>query len=54
MDDYAEPRLPLVTLEEARQAIALLLHYQDESTEEGRAAGTLARDLALRLPAEER
>ncbi|MFE6222958.1 hypothetical protein [Streptomyces sp. NPDC057854] len=44
------PRLPLITLDEARRAVALLLHFQDE-TEEGRAAGDLAHDLALRLPA---
>ncbi|GGR51547.1 hypothetical protein [Streptomyces roseolus] len=46
------PRLPLITLDEARRAVALLTHFEDE-TEEGRAAGDLAHDLALRLPVAE-
>ncbi|MEU9858047.1 hypothetical protein [Streptomyces sp. NPDC047974] len=54
-DDYAEdygPRLPLASLGEARETVRLLLHFQDE-TEDAQAAGALARDLALRLPAGE-
>ncbi|GHG10283.1 hypothetical protein [Streptomyces hydrogenans] len=54
-DDYAEdygPRLPLISLCEAREAVRLLLHFRDETTEEGQAAGDLAHDLALRLPAD--
>ncbi|WP_406078690.1 hypothetical protein OG337_28845 [[Kitasatospora] papulosa] len=44
------PRLPLLTLDEAREAVRLLLHFADESPE-GRAAGEWAADVALRLPA---
>ncbi|MEW1700756.1 hypothetical protein ACIQCR_16920 [Streptomyces sp. NPDC093249] len=53
MDNYTDDlRLPLLTLDEARQVVSLLLHFQHETTEEGRAAGALAHDLALRLPSE--
>ncbi|MFD3998869.1 hypothetical protein [Streptomyces sp. NPDC058583] len=49
--DYTDaPRLPLVTLDEARQAVEVLLHLEDES-EEGWAARHLAHELAARLPA---
>ncbi|MFF9199984.1 hypothetical protein ACF09L_32735 [Streptomyces sp. NPDC014779] len=51
--DYPDDeRLPLLTLDEARRAVALLLHLADDSAE-GREAGQLAHDLALRLPAPE-
>ncbi|WP_086824869.1 hypothetical protein [Streptomyces sp. NRRL B-24572] len=52
-DDYPysdEPRLPLITLSEAHETVALLLHLGDESTDEGRRAVQLASDIALRLP----
>ncbi|MEV7492222.1 hypothetical protein AB0O08_15885 [Streptomyces anulatus] len=45
------PRLPLVTLEEAREAVLLLQHFADDSPE-GRDAGAWAAEVALRLPAE--
>ncbi|MFE6225457.1 hypothetical protein [Streptomyces sp. NPDC057854] len=41
-------RVPLLTLDEARQLVDLLLHFEDDS-EEGRAAGQLAADLARRV-----
>ncbi|MDX2732850.1 hypothetical protein [Streptomyces sp. PA03-2a] len=44
-------RLPLLTLDEAREMVRLLLHFADESME-GRAAGDLATDLGRRLPAD--
>ncbi|WP_329123948.1 hypothetical protein [Streptomyces sp. NBC_01353] len=51
--DYPDaPRLPLITLAEARQAVELLTHFGDD-TDEGRAAFQLAGDIALRLPAAE-
>ncbi|WP_137991279.1 hypothetical protein [Streptomyces vilmorinianum] len=50
--DYPDPtRLPLVTLDEARKVVELLMHFEDD-TVEGRAAFQLAGDIALRLPAE--
>lgn len=48
----AAPRLPLVTLEEAREAVRLLRHFADGSPE-GQQAGAWAADMALRLPAED-
>ncbi|MFF1650168.1 hypothetical protein [Streptomyces sp. NPDC058240] len=45
------PRLPLLTADEAREAVRLLRHFADDSAE-GRAGGDLAADLARRLPAE--
>ncbi|MFE1349555.1 hypothetical protein [Streptomyces sp. NPDC058757] len=42
-------RLPLFTLDEARQVVELLLHFEDDSGE-GRAAGQLAAGLARRFP----
>ncbi|MFJ6487063.1 hypothetical protein [Streptomyces californicus] len=45
------PRLPLVTLEEAREAVRLLRHFADDSPE-GQEAGVWAADVALRLPSE--
>ncbi len=45
------PRLPLITLEEAREAVRLLQHFADDSPE-GRDAGVWAADMALRLPEE--
>ncbi|MEV8530138.1 hypothetical protein AB0451_39705 [Streptomyces sp. NPDC052000] len=49
------PRLPLVTLEEAREAVRLLLHFSDigdgESDEE-LDAYALATDIAGRLPSQ--
>ncbi|MCX5433995.1 hypothetical protein OHU11_40625 (plasmid) [Streptomyces sp. NBC_00257] len=45
------PRLPLLTADEAREAVRLLRHFADNSAE-GQAAGDLAADLARRLPAE--
>lgn len=47
----ADPRLPLLTTDEAREAVSLLRHFADDSAE-GQAAGDLATDLARRLPAE--
>lgn len=46
------PRLPLVTLEEAREAVRLLQHFADDSPE-GQAAGSWVAEVALRLPAED-
>ncbi|WP_179889727.1 MULTISPECIES: hypothetical protein [unclassified Streptomyces] len=46
------PRLPLITLEEAREAVRLLQHFADDSPE-GQQAGVWAADVALRLPAED-
>ncbi|MEU8526475.1 hypothetical protein AB0C77_12885 [Streptomyces sp. NPDC048629] len=46
-----QTRLPLVSLDEARHAVELLMWFEDE-TPEGRAAGDLARTLAARLPAD--
>ncbi|WP_329114516.1 hypothetical protein [Streptomyces sp. NBC_01353] len=52
--DYpTDPRLPIVTAAEARQAVGYLLLLESlDVTPRGRAAGDLARDLAGRLPAE--
>lgn len=47
-----DPRLPLLTLDEAREAVRLLRHFADDSAE-GQVAGDLAADLGRRLPAEE-
>lgn len=44
------PRLPLLTLDEAREAVRLLLHLADD-TAAGREAVQLAGELGLRLPA---
>ncbi|MCX5158115.1 hypothetical protein OOK39_02215 [Streptomyces sp. NBC_00264] len=46
-----DPRLPLLTLDEAREAVRLLGHFADDSPE-GKAAGDLAADLGRRLPAD--
>jgi hypothetical protein len=46
------PRLPLVTLDEARAAVRLLQHLADGS-QEGREAAELAGELGMRLPASE-
>ncbi|MFC8704127.1 hypothetical protein ACFUIV_18325 [Streptomyces anulatus] len=45
------PRLPLITLNEAREAVRLLQHFTDDSPE-GQEAGAWAADVALRLPSE--
>ncbi|HEY9369439.1 hypothetical protein [Streptomyces sp.] len=44
-----QTRQPLVTLDEARHAVELLLWFEDD-TPEGHAASELARTLATRLP----
>lgn len=51
--DYpSDPRLPLVTAAEAREAVGYLLLLESlDITPRGRAAGELARSLAARLPA---
>ncbi|CAH9419557.1 hypothetical protein SGL43_06612 [Streptomyces globisporus] len=46
------PRLPLVTLAEAREAVRLLQHFADDSPE-GRDAGAWVAEVALRLPTED-
>lgn len=46
-----EPRLPLLALAEARDAVRLLMHLADGSAE-GREARELAADVAGRLPSE--
>lgn len=46
-----EPRLPLLTLAEARDAVRLLMHLADDSVE-GREARDLAADIGVRLPTE--
>lgn len=47
-----DPRLPLITVAEAREAVGyLLLLEQLDLTPRGAAAGQLAADLAMRLPA---
>jgi hypothetical protein len=52
-DEYHdEPRLPLLTLTEARAAVRLLRSRADDSAD-GREAAQLAYDLASRLPADE-
>lgn len=48
----SDPRLPLLTLAEARDAVRLLMHLADDSTE-GREAAQLAGELGVRLPAPE-
>ncbi|MFE1349552.1 hypothetical protein [Streptomyces sp. NPDC058757] len=59
MDDFAfdegllpGPRVPLLTVDEARSVIATLAYFADDS-EEGRAASGLAHLLAMRVPAAE-
>lgn len=47
----SDPRLPLLTLAEARDAVRLLMHLADDSTE-GREARELAAEVAGRLPSE--
>ncbi|MGW2594804.1 hypothetical protein ACWCXC_31690 [Streptomyces sp. NPDC001515] len=50
-DSYpADPRLPLLTLPEARDAVRLLMHLADD-TEAGREARELALEVGARLPA---
>jgi hypothetical protein len=44
------PRVPLLTLAEAQDAVRLLMHLADESAE-GREARDLAADIGVRLPA---
>lgn len=46
-----DPRLPLLTLAEARDAVRLLMHLADDSLE-GREARELAAEVAARLPSE--
>ncbi|MFI7329315.1 hypothetical protein ACIBQ3_32350 [Streptomyces rubiginosohelvolus] len=48
----AAPRLSLVTLEEAREAVRLLQHFADDSPE-GQAADAWVAEVALRLPADD-
>ncbi|MEU8623267.1 hypothetical protein [Streptomyces sp. NPDC048669] len=49
-DPYpTDPRLPLLTLAEARDAVRLLMLLADDSVE-GREARDLAADLGSRLP----
>lgn len=50
--DYSDaPRLPLLSVAEAREAVSyLLLLEQLDVTPRGAAAGRLAADLAMRLP----
>lgn len=49
----SDPRLPLVTAAEAREAVGYLLLLESlDITPRGQAAGELARGLAARLPAE--
>ncbi|MFB6525211.1 hypothetical protein [Streptomyces sp. NPDC056399] len=54
MDDDSpyinEPRVPLITLSEARETVDLLLSLGDDHTSDGRRAKQLASDIALRLP----
>ncbi|MFF1843080.1 hypothetical protein ACFVW9_15205 [Streptomyces sp. NPDC058217] len=45
----SDPRLPLLTLDEAREAVRLLRHFADDSLE-GRTARDLAANLGRRLP----
>lgn len=45
-----DPRVPLLTLAEAREAVRLLLHLADDSME-GREARELALNIGVRLPA---
>lgn len=47
----SDPRLPLLTLSEARDAVRLLMHLADDSAE-GREARELAAEVAGRLPSE--
>lgn len=52
-DSYpTAPRLPLITLDEAREAVRLLRHFADDSPD-GRDAGAWVAEVALRLPAED-
>lgn len=53
-DDYSVgPRLPLITLAEARDVVAFLQLLESlDVTPRGEAAGQLAADLAMRLPAD--
>ncbi|MEI5032450.1 hypothetical protein RB201_04420 [Streptomyces sp. S1A(2023)] len=46
------PRVPLITLEEAREAVRLLRHFADDSPE-GQQADAWAADVALRLPSDD-
>ncbi|WP_189602099.1 hypothetical protein [Streptomyces lateritius] len=52
--DYpTEPRLPLLTATEAREAVSYLNLLETlDLTPRGRAAGQLAADLARRIPSE--
>lgn len=45
----AVPRLPLITLAEARDAVRILQHLTDGNPE-GQQAGAWAANVALRLP----
>lgn len=47
----SDPRLPLLTLPEARDAVRLLMLLADDSAE-GREARELAAEVAGRLPSE--
>ncbi|MFD7861839.1 hypothetical protein [Streptomyces sp. NPDC059783] len=48
--DYpTDPRVPLLTLAEAQDAVRLLLHLADDSVE-GQEARDLAADIGARLP----
>lgn len=48
----SDPRLPLLTLPEARDAVRLLMLLADDS-EAGREARNLAAEVGARLPAED-
>lgn len=48
----AESRLPLITLEEAREAVRLLQHFADDSPA-GQEAGAWVAEVALRLSADD-
>lgn len=48
-----DPRVPLLTAAEVREAVGYLLALEElDSTPRGKAAGDLAHELALRIPAE--
>ncbi|MGW4725400.1 hypothetical protein [Streptomyces sp. NPDC004291] len=48
-----EPRMALLTAEEAREVVVILTYFADDA-EKGRTAGGLAHLLAMRIPSTQR
>ncbi|WP_405958500.1 DUF6417 family protein [Streptomyces phaeochromogenes] len=52
--EAAPERLPLLTLEEAHEVLAILLHVGTGTDEQAQSAQRLVRELAARIPSTDR